>query len=132
MGHDASIKLGNTMEITIDPKSTKYKEQIKKNILNTAEPAVVFDSSKDKVDAVTSATEKYYASRGLLYTYREGKKVDTTYLHVKEWLDSIRYGTPVSVPIEKAVEVTIACHMATISYKEKRTVFWDSVKRRII
>ncbi len=132
MGHDASIKLGNTMEITIDPKSTKYKEQIKKNILNTAEPAVVFDSSKDKVDAVTSATEKYYASRGLLYTYREGKMVDTTYLHVKEWLDSIRYGTPVSVPIEKAVEVTIACHMATISYKEKRTVFWDSVKRRIV
>jgi hypothetical protein len=84
------------------------------------------------IDAITSASEKYYADRGLMYTYRDGRTVDTNYLHLKEWIDCIRYGGTPSVPVDKGVEVTLACHMATKAYREKRRVRWDPVKRRIV
>jgi len=132
MGHDASMKLGDELELSIDPGSTQFKNQIQQGLFDVSRPAITFRSGRDKVDAVTSATEKYYASRGLTHTYRDGKKLDTTFLHLQEWLDGIRNGSAVSVPVDKGVEVTIACHMATKSYREKRKVYWDPDKRRII
>jgi len=132
LGHDASMNLGNQLEITINPNSTRYKDQIKRGVFDLSQPAVAYNPGKNKIDAITSASEKFYASRGLYYTYRAGKRVDTTFLHLKEWLSAIRHGTPVSVPIEKAVEVTIACHMATKSYREKRRVTWDPERFRIV
>ena len=132
LGHDASMNIGNNLEITINPNSTRYKDQIERGVFDLSQPAIAFNPGKNKIDALTSATEKFYASRGLYYTYREGKRIDTTYLHLREWLSAIRYGTAVSVPIEKAVQVTIACHMATRSYREQRRVTWDPVRFRII
>ncbi len=81
---------------------------------------------------MTSASEQYFASRGLLYTYREGKRVDVSHLHIKEWLDCIRNGGQPSCNIERGFEEAITCHMATKSYLEGRKVFWDPVKRRIV
>ena len=36
------------------------------------------------MDAVTSARAAYFAQRGLLYTYRDGKMVNSYHLHIKE------------------------------------------------
>jgi hypothetical protein len=69
---------------------------------------------------------------GLSYTYHAGKRVDTSHLHLKEWLDCIRHGGTPSCPIDKGFEVTIACHMATKSFLEKRRVEWDPVLKRIV
>jgi hypothetical protein len=51
---------------------------------------------------------------------------------LKDWLDCIRDGGTPSCSIDKGFEVTIACHMATKSYREKRRVEWDPVLKRIV
>jgi hypothetical protein len=81
---------------------------------------------------VTSATAEYFASRGLLYTYRGGRRVSAYHLHIGEWLDAIRNGGDTSCNIERGFEEAITCHMATRSYLEGRKVTWDPVRRRIV
>jgi hypothetical protein len=87
---------------------------------------------KKNIDAVTSATEQYFAGRGLLYTYRGGKRVDTTHLHVREWLNAIRTGEKPSCDIEQGFEEAITAHMGTIAYREGRRVKWDREEEKII
>ena len=74
------------------------------------------------MDAVASATAKYYASRGLESTSIGGHNVDITHLHIQEWLDCIRYGRVPSANIDPAFEEGIDCLMANKSYLEKRRV----------
>ena len=71
-----------------------------------------------QIDGVTSATSKYFASKGLLYTCRDGKGVDPTHLHIKDWLDAIRTKSQPSV-ILIAFHEGVACAMATESYLPK-------------
>ena len=132
MGHDASMEVGNTLTVNVDEDSTRFKQKVKDGIIDTSLPLFSYHPGTKDIDAITSATEKYYASRGLVYTYRGGKRIDTTHLHIKEWLDCIRHGGIPSCHIDKAFEATIACHMATKSYREKRRVEWDPHRRRII
>jgi len=132
MGHDASMELGNSLDLQVDSGSTRFKDNIARGMIDPSKSLFTFKPGMEEIDAITSATERYYADRGLTYTYRNGRKVDTTYLHLKEWLSGIRDGIKPSVSIEKGVEATIACHMATKSYREKRRVIWDPVKRRIV
>ncbi len=84
------------------------------------------------IDAVTSATMQYFASRGLLFTYRGGRRMSAYHLMIQEWLDVIRNGGETSCNIERAYEEAITCHMATKSYLEGRKVTWDPVGRRIV
>ncbi len=134
MGHDASMKVGNTLEINVNRDSTKYKKKIEEGLIDPDKPIFTYIPGQNKIDAITSATEKYFAGRGLLYTYRNGKQVDTTHLHLREWLDCIRLGnnTQPSCNINRAFEEAISAHMGTISYKENRRVFWDYDKEKII
>jgi len=132
MGHDGAMELGNSLKVMVDEDSTRFKEKIKRGIIDTSLPLFTYQSGLKGIDAITSATERYYLTRGLTYTFKGGRRVDTSHLHLKEWLDCIRNGGTPSCNIDKGVEVTIACHMATKSYREKRRVEWDPVKRRII
>jgi len=84
------------------------------------------------VDAMTSATSKYFADRGLMYTYRGGRRVDTTHLHIAEWLDCIRNGSKTSCDIEQGFQEAITAHMATTSFREGRKVFWDPKHEKIV
>ena len=132
MGHDASMELGSSIEVTVDEESTRYKKQIEAGLLSTSEPMITLNSNSGKVDAVSGATSKYYTARGLTTTTIDGHQVDTTYLHIKEWLDCIRNGGVTSANIERAFEEGITCVMATKSYLEKRRVEWDPISRKII
>jgi hypothetical protein len=67
-----------------------------------------------------------------MYTYRGGKRVDTTYLHIREWLDCIRNGGTTSCNIDEAFEEAMTAHMGTIAFKENRQVFWDPLEEKII
>jgi len=136
MGHDGYMELGNNLAIYADRGSTKYKEKIQDGTINPDLPIFNYIPGKNNVDAVATATEKYFASRGLLYTYRAGKRVDTTFLHIKEWIDCIREtiheGKPIqpSCNIDEGFDETIAAHMATLAYKEKRNLipgFYNSL-----
>jgi predicted dehydrogenase len=132
MGHDASMELGSAISITADGDSTRYKKQIDAGFIDPSSPMVSFNPNSGKIDAVTSATEKYYAARGLTTTRINGRQVDVTYLHIKEWIDCIRNGKPTSANIERAFEEGVACCMAQKSYIEKRRVEWDPVNRKIV
>jgi predicted dehydrogenase len=132
MGHDASMELGESVRITADNDSTRYKQKIKEGTIDTNGPMLIISQGSGTIDAVTSATEKYYSSRGLTSTVINGRNVDVTHLHLKEWINCIRNGGTPSSDIEKAFEEGITILMAHKSYIEKRRVEWDPVKRKII
>jgi predicted dehydrogenase len=132
MGHDGSMELGNILTIYADPRSTKYKELIKEGRIDPMVPIYQYDPTAEGVDAVTSATAKYFANKGLLWTYRDGKRVDSTFLHIREWLSCIRVGGNPSCGIQEGFEEAITAHMAGLSYKTGRKIEWDPVNEQII
>jgi predicted dehydrogenase len=132
MGHDATMELGSTITLTADADSTRYKKQIASGLINPSVPMASFNPNSGKVDAITSATQKYYASRGLINTTINGRSVDLAYLHIKEWIDCIRNGGTTSANIERAFEEGVTCLMAHKSYVEKRRVEWDHVNKKIV
>ncbi|NND08738.1 MAG: Gfo/Idh/MocA family oxidoreductase [Saprospiraceae bacterium] len=132
MGHDATMELGNRLTIYADRNSTRYKNMIKDEIIDPNVPLYQYDPSANAVDGITSATAKYFADKGLLYTYRDGKRVDSTHLHMREWLSGIRNGTKMSCGIKEGFEEAITAHMAGISYKLGRRIDWDPASGQVI
>jgi predicted dehydrogenase len=130
MGHDGSMDVGGSVSLTIDNNSTQYKEHLSQGLFKTR--TVSLGAEAGRVDATTSATEMYYASRGLINTRFNGRNVDVTHLHLKEWLDCIRNGGEPSAGIEKSYEEGITCIMAHKAYVEKRRVEWDPINRKIV
>ena len=131
MGHDAYMEMGNTLTIYPDQRSTRYAENIERGIIKPDMPIYSYIPGRG-VDAVTSATERYFAERGLLYAYRGGRRVDTTHLHLKEWIDAIRNGVQPSCDIDQAFEEAMAAHMGTLAYHHKKQIFWDKENEQII
>ena len=140
MGHDATMMMGGQSGggsihgfiVTADNESTKYEDRIKNGIINTKYPMYSYSPGSKQIDGVTSATSQYFASKGLLYTYRDGKRVDPTHLHIKDWLDAIRSGGTPRCNIEVALHEAVACHMATESYLQGRRIEWDPINRKLI
>lgn len=131
MGHDAFMEFGNTLTIYADPRSTRYAEKIKQGIIREGIPIYSYIPGKG-VDAISTATELYFANRGLLYTYRGGRRVDTTHLHLQEWIEGIRKGIQPSCDIDQGFEEAMTAHMGTLAYHNRKQVFWDREKERII
>jgi hypothetical protein len=104
----------------------------KSGLLNPSTPMVALNPNSGKIDAVASASKKYYVSRGLENTTINGRSVDITYLHIKEWIDCIRSGGTPICNIEHAFDEGITCLMAHKSYVEKRLVEWNPVNKNII
>ncbi|MBN1290996.1 MAG: Gfo/Idh/MocA family oxidoreductase [Candidatus Latescibacteria bacterium] len=129
MGSDATMSFGqlhaSALSVSADKDSLRFKDKIEKGIIDPEYPMFSYSPGSKGFDAVTTATEKYFAGRGLLYTYRDGKRVDTTHLHVKEWLDAIRTGGDTSCNIDRGFEEAVTAHMGTLSYKIGRKVEWD-------
>jgi predicted dehydrogenase len=132
MGHDGTMELGSTMTIYADRGSTRYREKLDAGIIDPDLPIFSYTPGLKNVDAITSPTEQYFAGRGLMYTNRGGKRVDTTYLHIREWLQCIRTGNKPSCNIDEAFEEAMTAHMGTLAFKENRQVFWDPVEEKII
>lgn len=132
MGHDASMEVGGNLKVIANIDSTKYKNKIDLGLINPEVPIYTYPKQNLNIDGITSASEKYYADRGLLYTKIEQKNYDITYLHVKEWLDVIRNGGTTGCDIEKAFDNTVSVLMVHKSYIENRKVEWDPIKRRIV
>ncbi len=132
MGHDGSMELGNSLQVYACRESTRYKEQIESGLIDPSLPIYTYIPGRKNVDSVATATEQYFASRGLLYTYRGGRRVDTTHLHIAEWIDAIREGKQPSCNIDQAFEEGISAGMATKAYRENRTVFWDKDNEQVM
>jgi predicted dehydrogenase len=132
MGHDASMKVSGTLSVTADSESTRYEKKIEDGIIDPHRPMFTYRPGFKGIDAITSATAEYFASRGLLYTYRGGRRMSAYHLLIAEWLDVIRHGGETSCNIERGFEEAITCHMATRSFLENRKVEWDPVARQIV
>ena len=132
MGHDASMEINNGLSVKVEPNSTRFKEKIEKGVIKPDVPVYNYIPGQNQIDGVVTPTEQYFAQRGLLYTYRDGKRVDTTFLHIKEWIDSIRSNTQPSFHIDKGFEEAMTAHMGAISYRENRKVFWDKDRKIIV
>ena len=132
MGHDGYMNVGGKLQVFVDRNSTKYKEDIKNGLINPETPIYSYAPGQKKVDGVTSATEQYFASRGLLYSYQVEKRVSTTHLHIKDWIDAIRTKRQPACNVDQGFEEAITAHMGTIAYREQRKVFWDKDKQRIV
>ncbi len=131
MGHDGHMELGNNLSVYACGESTRYKDKIESGLIDPDVPIYSYIPGRKDVDAVASPTEQYFAGRGLLYTYRGGKRVDTTHLHIKEWIECIRENKKPSCNIDRAFEEGISAAMATISYKENRMITWDKDKEEV-
>ncbi|MFO0379192.1 MAG: gfo/Idh/MocA family oxidoreductase, partial [Cyclobacteriaceae bacterium] len=112
--------------------STRFQKMIEEGKVDPTVPVYQYDPSAHGTDAVTSATAKYFANKGLLWTYRDGKRVDSTFLHLREWLSCIRNGGKPSCGIDEGFEEAITAHMGGLSYKLGRRVEWDPVAEKII
>ena len=132
MGRDASLEVSNTLSLTVDAESAQYKDKIADGTINTNEPFYIYVPGSNKVDGVTSATELYFAQRGLLYTYVGGKRYDTTHLHVREWLYCIRNNQIPSCNIDAAFEGAMTAHMGTRAFLEGCRMYWDKDKEEIV
>ncbi|MDR0510560.1 MAG: Gfo/Idh/MocA family oxidoreductase [Rikenellaceae bacterium] len=132
MGHDASMEVSSSLIVKADPASTRYAEQIKSGLIKPDMPIMTYVPGQEGVDAVTSATELYFAQRGLLYSYVNGRRYSTTYLHLREWVDCIRHGGTPSCDVDAAFEEAIAAHMGTRAWLEGRTMYWDRDKEEIV
>ncbi len=132
MGHDASMELGGSMIIKADRDSDKYKDYINKGRINPEVPLLSIGPGANSVDAVTSATAQYYISRGLGSTSINGKEVDTTHLHIKDWINCIRTGKTPTCNIDRAWDEGVTCQMAHHSYVEKRPIEWDEVNKKLV
>ena len=132
MGHDAAMEVGSGVRVVAEPQSTRFADLIEQEVVDPDLPLLTYRPGFKGLDAVTTATEEYFASRGLLFTYRGGQRVSTHWLHIKDWLDTIRFGGEPSCNIDRGFEEAITCHMATASYQLGRKVEWDPVQQKII
>ena len=132
MGHDGTMELDNRVRIHVDRDSTRFAELIESGTFRPETPVFEYDPAAEGIDAYTSATTAYFANKGLLWTYRDGKRVDPTYLHLREWLSCIRHGGKPSCGIDEGFEEAITAHMAGLSYKMGRRIDWDPVKEELV
>jgi predicted dehydrogenase len=132
MGHDGYMELGSALTIYADRQSTRYKEKIENGLIDPELPIYTYIPGLKNVDTVATATEQYFAARGLLYTYRGGRRVDTTHLHIAEWIHSIREGTQPSCHIDQAFEEGVAAAMGIMAQRENRTIFWDRDAEQVV
>jgi predicted dehydrogenase len=134
-GRDACMTIGENLTLTPDDRSEKYAGLLDKGLVDPSRPMLEIlqgTNLSEAVDAVTSASVMYYASRGLTTTTIGDKQWDVTHLHVKEWLDCIRNGGEPSANIDKAYQEAVVIAMADISYREKCRTQWDPVNKKII
>ena len=105
------MDVGGDLKVVADGNSTRFRDKIKQGLIDSSRPLLSYTPGSRQIDTITSATEKYYATRGLIYTFIGQRRVDITHLHIKEWLNGIRNNGKISCPIDKGVEESIVCHI---------------------
>lgn len=132
MGHDGTMEFGNTLTIWPDGGSTRYATMLEEGKMNPMVPIYQYNPGNNSLDAVSSATSQYFADKGLMWTYIDGKRVDSTFLHMREWLSVIKNGGLVSCGINEGFEEAIAAHMAGLSWKLGRRISWDANSESLV
>lgn len=132
MGHDATMELGNKLTVWPDRSSTKYADMLEAKRMKPSVPIYQFNPGANVPDAISSATSQYFADKGLMWTYIDGVKIDSTFLHLREWLSAVKNGGTLSCGIKEGFEEAMTSHMTGLSYKLGRRIEWDNITQKII
>ncbi|MFH1067984.1 MAG: Gfo/Idh/MocA family oxidoreductase [Candidatus Glassbacteria bacterium] len=133
LGSEATMDLSQGVNVYADSQSKMYKKWLDSGSVKPDEPIISFrDVAGKGIEAITAATAQWTVSKGLLYTYRGGRLVNTTYLHIKDWIEHIRDGNQNSMcNIDDGFQEAITAHMATYSYRYGTRVRWDAQNEQI-
>lgn len=127
LGSEATMDIDNAIMMYKDDNSERYKDLNK----DSDNPMYYYAPSAD-VDAVTSATALTYLKGGYGPTYIDGKVIDATFLHLKEWIDAIRGYGQTSCNIDAGFEEAVTFNLANLAYLHKKPVRWDKVNEKVI
>ncbi len=127
--------LGSAATIDVDRAILMFKdnhtERYKDIEVGTSEPLYYY-SPEDDLDAISSATSKVYMKGGYGPTTIDGKTIDATLLHLKEWVDAIRGHGTTSCNIDVGFEEAVTFNLANLAYDHKKPVTWDKVNEKAI
>ena len=126
MGSEAAMYLDLGIKIFKDDYSERYKD----NGMDSSEPLYLYNGGGE-VDAVSSATARAYIKGGYGATYIDGKVIDASFLHVKEWIDAIRNQTATSCNIDEGFDEAVTFNLANLAYVNNKQVFWDPVTEKV-
>ncbi len=127
VGSDAAMEIDRAIMLYKDKNSERYKKVKAKS----SEPLYYYAPNTD-VDAVTSATAQAYLKGGYGPTFIDGKVIDATFLHLKEWVDAIRGQGKTSCGIDVGFEEAVTFNLANLAYLHKKPVRWDKVNEKVI
>lgn len=127
LGSEASMDIDRAIMLYKDGNSKLYRDVKVKG----STPLYYYEPNAD-VDAISSATSKAYIKGGYGPTFIDGKVIDATFLHIKEWIDSIRgHGSP-SCNIDAGFEESVTFNLANLAFEHKKTVRWDKENEKAI
>lgn len=126
MGSDASLLVDLNLGLYKDRQSERFGE-----IRVTPDNPMFMYIPTANIDAISSATTLPYVRGGYGPTMVDGKSLDTTYLHLKEWIDAIRSGGRPSCDIDQGVHETVTFNMANLSYRQRKHVRWDHESEKV-
>ncbi len=127
LGSEASMDIDRAIMLYKDANSERYKDIQ----TDASDPLYYYEPNAD-IDAVSSATSKAYMKGGYGPTFIDGKVVDATLLHLKEWVDAIRGEGKTSCHIDAGFEEAVTFNLANLAYLHKKPVRWDSLREREI
>ncbi|RIH65426.1 gfo/Idh/MocA family oxidoreductase [Mariniphaga sediminis] len=127
LGSEATIDIDGAILMYKDKQSEKFKD-IK---IDPSDPMYYYAPSTD-IDAISTATSRAFMKGGFGPTFIDGKVIDGTYLHLREWLDAIRgHGHP-SCDIDQGFEEAVTFNLANLAYVHKKPVRWDKSNEKVI
>ncbi|HAZ00672.1 MAG: hypothetical protein A2W90_14445 [Bacteroidetes bacterium GWF2_42_66] len=127
LGSEASLDIDNSIMLYKDSNSERYKD-----IHVDSDNPLYYYAPKTDIDAVSSATSKTYMKGGYGPTFIDGKVIDATFLHLKEWIDAIRGQGKTSCDIEAGFEEAVTFNLANLAYQHKKPVTWDKLNEKAI
>jgi hypothetical protein len=108
------------VQVYPDRESPRYQEKIKSGEIQPDRPLI-------STGGAAAPTESFLSS-----TTASGESVDVTYLHLKNWVQSMRSNQPAACNEDVGWREAITTHMAVLSYKWGCRVRWDSQKQKVL
>ncbi|HBL78088.1 MAG: hypothetical protein A2W90_13455 [Bacteroidetes bacterium GWF2_42_66] len=127
LGSEASMDIDRAILLKKDDNSVRYKN----TEIKTSDPLFYYKPNSG-VDAVSSATARNYFNSGYGPTFIDGKVIDVTFLHIKEWIDAIRGQGKTSCNIDAGFEEAVTFNLANLAYVHKKPVRWDAKNEKAI
>ncbi len=125
LGSEATMDIDRAILLFKDNNSERYKD-IK---VDEPEPLYYYEPNTD-IDAISTATSKAYLKGGYGPTFIDGKVIDATFLHLKEWIDAIRGYGETSCDINIGFEEAVTFNLANLAYKYKKPIKWDPINEK--